>query len=207
MHLISIHSTAIKSTYFDSLFYFSYIENNANNNNASKNDTNDDSGDNKIELESTEKSDVLNEINKVNKWLRDNKNHHKSSAMVGKGGPVVQLSHGDPTEKTNKYKRITKLPSITISEDEDNSVYTGGYTESSSVSNVTSGKNAYNAASRFGKEGSSVSGSKKGNIYDEEANANSSASNEASNKTKSFETTDSAIDIRSYGLVLLLISS
>lgn len=115
-----------------------------------------DSNDMKLELESTEKSDVLNEISKVNKWLRDNKNHHKKNNTNG-------------SDKDNKAKKITKLPSITISEDEDNS-----------GNAIIVSKLALN-----------TSDNKKG--INQEKNANEV-------KTKSsFETNDSAIDIRSYG--------
>ena len=120
-----------------------------------------DSNDIKLELESTEQSDVLNEISKVNKWLRDNKNHHKTNA---KGS----------AEKDSKTKKVTKLPSITISEDEDN----------------------FNSAIIASKTTLSASGCKKS--VEEKRTASEV-------KTKSsFETNDSAIDIRSYGYVYKL---
>lgn len=118
-----------------------------------------DSNDIKLELESTEQSDVLNEISKVNKWLRDNKNHHKTNA---KGS----------AEKDSKAKKVTKLPSITISEDEDN----------------------FNSVIIASKTTLSTSGCKK-----------SVEETTTEVKTKSsFETNDSAIDIRSYGYVYKL---
>jgi hypothetical protein len=119
----------------------------------------------KLELESSEKSDVLNEINKVNKWLRDTKNHHSKS----------------PSAAAKEHKKMGKLPpSMTISEDEDNYA---------SLSCATSHVDAISANKIAGLISYS---------YDDE-------DNETEAKTKhSHETTDSAIDIRSYGSISTL---
>lgn len=128
--------------------------------------SNDPIDSDKLELESSEKSDVLNEINKVNKWLRDTKNHHSKSPS---------------SAAAKEHKKMAKIPpSMTISEDEDN--YTINERNVDGINNKIAGLSLYS--------------------YDDEDNETENT-NEA--KTKhSYETTDSAIDIRSYGSISTL---
>ncbi|RNA25423.1 hypothetical protein BpHYR1_052097 [Brachionus plicatilis] len=99
-----------------------------------------------------EKADVLNEIYKVDKWLIDNRNNHVA-------------------QKKELCKKIVKrLPSMTISEDEDN------------LKSVDSSNN---------------SSKMKVNLHEDE-NDDTSTSTNPKPKYAS-EANDSAIDIRSYG--------
>lgn len=148
----------------------------------------------------SEKSDVLNEIFKVNKWLRDNSKAADSSK-----------------KDFNNYSksRLNKLPSMTISEDEDNMNFTNESINKSNSSstnnpisscNVGSNINSSTGTSNITKSISQTStNNTTNNSNNNSANRNSTSYYEDDNdetdaKTKySYETADSAIDIRSYG--------
>ncbi|CAF0915176.1 unnamed protein product [Brachionus calyciflorus] len=132
------------------------------NDTSNLNDLNENKDD-KIELES-EKSDVLNEIFKVDNWLRDNRNTY----------------HQNKKEYSKRLNNSSRLPSVAISEDEDNFC-----TKNLDPCNNLSNKNSIC-------------------FYEDENDDNDVNSNNDAKAKYSSETTDSAIDVRSYGSISTL---
>jgi hypothetical protein len=177
----------------------------------------------KLSLFITHKKKVY-DIAKVNTWLRDNSasGGGGSGSPGGNGGKSAPGSTGTHYTLLNKKdaackKRLTKLASITISEDEDNydsslnnaNKRDAKNNNSATNTNTNEDANSKNSNSKqlhhqqeVASEDSSVTnGHQQSN--DEDQNANERESNRSSSVVKApgstYETNDSAIDMRSYG--------
>ena len=181
------------------------------NNSSTKNSSPKKSSDLNTSLDlDSEKSDMVHDITKVvNNWLRDNNNNNNSysspAAKKTAGKNVTSYQLLNKKDATYK-KRLQKLTSITISEDEDNYDVLNNSVHQMAVDTAT-GNN-------------SMTKNVRQHQYQQDAVSEDSMNNKASNDedniegstkqtrlptigaaSSSYETNDSAVDMRSYGSI------